>query len=190
MSNLVPKRKDGSNREAIELYLQSDEGAIQLTDKQKLLLQRWTYADELIREGEIRSREVVAKMIIKKFDVSRATAFQDIVNAEQVFSSSTPLNKRYRIGLRIEFLEKQIDDLYEKQEYIAAAMLEKTLQKYYETYPDIKPARSPKKIIFKVYAGDMPQAPLAVDEARKKAQEKIIELKRRTDGSFGTDTGS
>jgi hypothetical protein len=103
--------KGDSHRETIELYLISETGAVELNEKQKLLLQRWEYADELIRLKEIRDRETQAKMIMRKFDVSRTTAYQDIVNAENVFSSSTPLNKKYRIGLRIEFLEKKIDEL-------------------------------------------------------------------------------
>jgi len=106
------ENKPESNREMIELYLVSEEGAVALTDKQKELLTRWQYADELIRRHEM-SRETISKMIMRKFDpLSRVTAYQDIVNAEAVFASSTPLNKKYRIQLRIEFLEMKISELY------------------------------------------------------------------------------
>jgi len=101
-----------SNRECIQLHLQSEEGTVPLTDKQKELLMRWEYVDELVRINGIRGREVVAKMVMRRHQVSKQTAYQDIVNAEAVFASSTPLNKKYRIGLRIEFLEQKIDDLY------------------------------------------------------------------------------
>lgn len=111
-SLLDNRNKKDSNREVIELYLVSDAGTVELNDQQKLLLKRWEYADELIRIKEIRTRELQAQMIIRVFGVSRTTAYQDIVNAEAVFASSTPLNKKYRIGLRIEFLEKKIDELY------------------------------------------------------------------------------
>lgn len=111
-SLLDNRNKKDTNREVIELYLVSDQGAVELNDQQKLLLKRWEYADELIRIKEIRTRELQAQMIMRTFNVSRTTAYQDIVNAEAVFASSTPLNKKYRIGLRIEFLEKKIDELY------------------------------------------------------------------------------
>lgn len=111
-SLLDNRNKKDSNREVIELYLVSDAGTVELNDQQKQLLRRWEYADELIRIKEIRTRDLQAQMIMRVFDVSRTTAYQDIVNAEAVFASSTPLNKKYRIGLRIEFLEKKIDELY------------------------------------------------------------------------------
>jgi hypothetical protein len=111
--NLLDNKNRGdSNREVIELYLVNDPGTVELNDQQKQLLKRWEYADELIRIKEIRTRELQAQMIMRLFNVSRTTAYQDIVNAEAVFASSTPLNKKYRIGLRIEFLEKKIDELY------------------------------------------------------------------------------
>jgi hypothetical protein len=111
--NLLDNKNRGdSNREVIELYLVSDPGTVELNDQQKQLLKRWEYADELIRIKEIRTRELQSQMIMRLFNVSRTTAYQDIVNAEAVFASSTPLNKKYRIGLRIEFLEKKIDELY------------------------------------------------------------------------------
>jgi hypothetical protein len=199
------KSSADSNREAIELFLVSEEGSVQLTDKQREILQRWSYADELIRQQEIRKRETQAAMIMRKFSVSRQTAYQDIVNAEAVFASSTPLNKRYRIQVRIEFLECKIDELYgmmepdpndpeeedpferigrikQNKEYIfEATQLEKVLQKYYDIYPDIRPARSPKTIVFNIQNSVLPTAPMSKEEALEKAKNKIINLKARDD---------
>lgn len=202
------ENKPDSNRDQIQLYLVSEEGTVPLTDKQKELLDRWSYADELIRQKEIRTREVQATMIIKKYGVSRATAYQDIVNAEAVFASSTPLNKRYRIQSRIEFIEQKIDELYgnvrpfdpddpeemehpdakmyrmeENEEYINQAIaLEKVLQKYYDAYPDIIPPRSPKKIVYNLQVNNLPAAPMTREEAINKARQ-IIQIKPREDGS-------
>lgn len=173
-------RSSDSNREAIELYLVSEPGTVTLTEKQEELLQRWKYADEVIRKSETRKREVVAQLIMVKFGVSRQTAYQDIVNAEAVFSSSTPLNKKYRIQLRIEFLETKIDELFEAGDNMNAALLERTLQKYYEKYPDFTPIRSPKKIVFIIQNNVLPSAPLTPEQALEKAK-KIIQLKPRED---------
>ncbi len=187
----IEKYSERDNREAVELYLVSEEGSVSLTDKQKGLLNRWEYADELIRQNMWR-REEISLMIQRKFTVSRATAYQDIVNAENIFSSSTPLNKRYRIQLRIELLETQINSLWgyvkpapfeepeelfdrisrikSNEEYINQAIaLEKVLKGYYDIYPDTKPTRSPKTIIFQVAGNILPPAPMNVGDALARA---------------------
>jgi hypothetical protein len=189
--------KTDSNRDVIELYLVSEEGQVLLNDKQKELLQRWQYADELIRQ-HVMKRSDIAVMIEVKFKVSKVTALQDIVNAENLFASSTPLNKRYRIQLRIEFLEMKISELYgmvhlkpvdeagneipaeeesvddkisriqDNQEYLHEAKeLEKVLQKYYHDYPDIVAKKPPRKIVYNILYNTLPQPTLTPEEALK-----------------------
>jgi hypothetical protein len=211
----MEKLKGDTNRESIELYLVSEEGMVELTDQQKKLLKRWEYADELIRIQEIRSRETIAQLIMKRFQVGRTTAFQDIVNAEGVFASSTPLNKKYRVGLRIEFLERKIDELYGNvkqfepdpdapedpedpfakigriqlnEEYITqAAQLEKVLQKYYQIYPDTAPVKSPRITVYNIQNNVLPAPGVSVEDAIERAR-KMINLNPREDG--GANTGS
>lgn len=138
-------------REEIIDYLEQGgiDSGIQLSDKAQVLLTRWRYADEVIRENRYK-RELVAQKIVNKFGVSRDTAYKDIVNAEMVFASSTPLNKRYWIQNRIEYLQQKIDDCYIDKDRISAAMLEKTLMKLIELYPDYAPPRAPQAIIFNI----------------------------------------
>ncbi len=206
--NQLSKRDNpvDSNRDAIELFLVSDEGTVELNEVQKKLLERWSYADEQIRKNEMR-RETIAKLIMRKFDVKRTTAYQDIVNAENVFSSSTPLNKRYRVQLRIEFLEMKINELYgmvepdpqdpqeedilervsriqsNKEYYQEAIALEKHLATYYKMYPDIIPKRSPKTIIFQVIGERLPKTNMTVEEALK-ADGPVTDLTQNKDGTF------
>ena len=147
-----------SNRDVIISYLQAEGDGIPLTDKQKELLERWSYADEMIRRNVgKKTREEIVNLIIARWSVNRphklhrATAYQDIVNAEYVFSSSTPLNKKYLIGLRIEFLERQIRQasLVPSPDYYGIAALEKALAKYIELYPDPTLGnQSPRNLIF------------------------------------------
>jgi hypothetical protein len=198
--------KPDSNRETIELYLVSDTGAIELNDKQKELLDRWMFTDEQIRKHEM-TRETLAKLIMHRFKVSRITAYQDIVNTEAVFASSTPLNKKYRIQLRIEFIEMKISELYgmcrmdpedeegnkipeeeedvlvkisrikNNQEYLHEAKeLEKVLQKYYHDYPDIQPARAPRKIVYNILFSKMPEPKMTVEDAMQAAG-RILNIK-------------
>lgn len=198
-----------SNRDIIEQYLVSDPGTVVLDDTQQKLLARWEYADELIRRHE-HKREEISRLIIHKYSVSRSTSYQDIVNAENVFASSTPLNKKYRIGLRIEYLEMKISQIYEgiklegptkdedgndyeediiekvgrieanKEYYQQAIMMEKVLAKYYEMYPNLITPRSPKNIILNIQQNILPAAPMTAAEAIEKAK-KIIHLKPRED---------
>lgn len=145
------QRFNDSNREDILSYLESGgaESGIELTPKQEQLLERYKYADELIRLNKYK-REQIANMIMAKFDLSRDTAYKDIVNAEYIFSSSYPLNKRYIIGLRIEFLQRKIRAAYALSDFAAAASLERVLQNYIADYPDFLPPRAPKQIVLNV----------------------------------------
>ncbi|MCK9402904.1 MAG: hypothetical protein M0Q26_05865 [Chitinophagaceae bacterium] len=144
-------RYNTENRDAIVLFLENggDLEMAKLNDIQLKLLDRWRFADEKLRENKY-SREKVADFIRGKYQISRDTAFRDIVNAEYVFSSTTPLNKKYAIGRRIEFLERKINEAYIDNDRLGAALLEKILQKYYEKYPDEHAPRSPKKIVYNI----------------------------------------
>lgn len=138
-----------SNLEAIEAYLNAGGEGIILTDIQEQLLDRWTYADELMRQniGKLKREEIANRIKIKYF-ISKSLAYRDIVNAEKVFSTSTPLNKKYRIQLRIEFLENQIRLCAAVNDHFSAAQYEKVLQNYYKIYPETIIEDSPKTLIF------------------------------------------
>lgn len=172
-----------NNREVIKDYIIAAGIGIELTDKQKELLERWEYADEKIREHMGRlNRTEIANLIKKKFAVSFCTAKSDMVNAEYVLSSSNPLNKAHRIQLRIEYLEKQSKRAADAKDFQAVAMIEKSIAKYVELYPETTPTVSPKNLIFafdveKVTELLMPsnEAELIVDGAIKKKQEEIGE---------------
>lgn len=178
MSNSIDKPARLANtREMIEQYLIAEEGTVTLTPKQHEILLRWEYADEMIRKDECK-RETIAQLIMRKFGVKRATAYQDIASAESVFASSTPMNKKYRIGLRIEHLERWIAELKgtdDLNKHYLAADLEKTLEKYWKQYPDATVVRSPKTFVFNINGGVLPAPGMNVAEALEKAK-NIIHL--------------
>src|SRR5690349_15388047 len=135
-------RYDSTNIEVIEQCLASGGEGVVLSDFQKKILERLRFADELIRQNQgVFKREEIANYIKVKFEVTRDTAYKDIVNAERVFSSSYPLNKRYEVGCRIEFLKEQIKEAANDKDRDAVSRLEKVLQSYYEIYPDLSPSR-------------------------------------------------
>lgn len=152
-------------KEKIIRYLQSEEPDEDfLSDKEKKLLARWTYADELIRANVGKKRrEDIAALLMEKFSISRSTAYQDIVNAEAVFFATSPFNKQYRIALRIEFLEKQIRDAAIAKDYKSVAQLEKSLASYIEMLPNKTGEKdSPTSITYNII-GDKIINQLAVD---------------------------
>lgn len=144
-------RYNEENRSVILAYIEGggEESGVLLSDLQQKMLERWRMADEKIRQNKYR-REQVARFLMGHFGVSRDTAFRDIVNAEHVFSSSMPLNKLYLYTQRIELLITEINKAYLDNDRDNAARLEKVLQKYIETYPDIKKVRSVKKIVYNI----------------------------------------
>jgi hypothetical protein len=148
-ASLLTKTDNLDSRELIKEYLMAGGVGVELSDKNKEVLERWEFADEKIREhtGKL-SRSEIANLIKNKFNCSIATAKADMVAAEYVFSSSNPLNKSHRISLRIEFLEKQIRLAAAANDYKAVGMMEKTLAKYIEMYPEITPVEVPKNLIF------------------------------------------
>lgn len=125
-------------KEKIKTYLSNDEADEDfLSAKEKEYLQRWTYADELIRAGiGKKNRGDIALHLMERFRISRGTAYQDIVNAEEVFSSTCPFNKHYRIPIRIELMEKIIREASIAKDYKSVAALEKVLATYIDMLPN------------------------------------------------------
>lgn len=183
-----------TNREAIQRFVEAGGENVELNDIQQKLLDRWRYADNLIREsffGRYKLREDIATAIMVKFEVARDTAFRDIVNAEAVFSSSAPLNKKYWIHRRIEWICDIISKLTapvlnDKGEVLVeidpenaamAAKWESMLQKYIEKYPDLQPKRSPKTIVYNIQNNILATG-LTVDEAVQEADVIIKQISK------------
>lgn len=167
----IKQIKDVSTREQVLRYVRSEAGEVTLTPTQQELMEKWRYVDELIKKGEIRTREKLALHIMDHFSVSRDTAFRYMANAEYVWSSSYPMNKRYEIALRIDFVKEKIDVLYEKKCYKEAVSLEKVLKDYLDAYPQLREKQRPTKTIFNI--GTLNMQVLAVSVAEQKADDII-----------------
>lgn len=181
--DLPKKRYNEEGRDEIINFLAGGgEGSgIELSEKQKELLDRWRYADEKIRENKYK-REQISNFIIARYHVSRDTAFKDIVNAEYVFSSSYPLNKQYLIGLRIELLQKKINECYLNNDAFVASKLEKELREYIKMYNDYVAPKSPKKIIYNFQQNIFEtKQPMTADEAFEEADVILKELEDKDD---------
>lgn len=167
---LLKTNKADENWEVIEQYIIAGGEGVPLTDLQRSMYERWVFIDEKLRQNRFRRYEI-CNAVKLHFGVSIDTAKRDMVGAEMVFSSTFPLNKKYKTATRIEFLERQISRAAAENDYASVAKLEAILQKYIETYPDSTAPRSPKKIVMQFIQNniqgeiiDTKDAELIIDE--------------------------
>lgn len=147
----ITLEREDSNRETILSYLESGGEGVELTDLQQSLLERWERADELIKRNiGKKNREEVANMLRSIYKYHRATAYKDMMDAEYVFASSKPWNKKYLIGIRIEYCMKRINEAREMGDAKLEATMEQTLQKYIEMYPDDLVEPGTQHIVFNI----------------------------------------
>jgi Tfp pilus assembly protein PilN len=90
------------------------------------------------------------------------------------------LNKQSIIALRIEFLQKKIDECFIDKEFVAASLLEKNLQKYIEMYKDYQAPRSPKTIVYNIQ-NNIHQTNVTVEQAIEEVDALVLELDKKED---------
>lgn len=151
-------------------YIASD-GAIKLTHAENEIYQRIVFADEMLRQCTMPRMEI-RNTIMQRFGVSRETANRDLVDAEFIFASTAPMNKRYKIGVRIEVTEQHIQKAKDAQDWAAVAKLEAVLAKYLEIYPDVKKAKRPQVLIFQMPA-EVKEQTIDYNEALQIADDHI-----------------
>lgn len=95
------------SRERIMSFLGG--GEVVLTDQEEKMLQRWEFADDLIRSRQY-GRAQIVHMVAEKFSVSRALANKDIGDTHFVFGSTIKYNKNYLLILHIDECDKFIRD--------------------------------------------------------------------------------
>ena len=173
------ENKNSTNFDVIREFVAGDNPDIVLSKVQQGQLNRWNFYINLKLQGELGSREIIAKMMAE-FGVERATCWNDMGYAEALFGYSSSMNKRFRIASRIEFLEQKIKELYEDSDTVEYAVrLEGTLQKYYDSYPEMKQNNSPRIINYNFTKNEynieelpgIEDAILILEKAAKEAEE-------------------
>ena len=186
MRKLENKNRD--NFDVIREYVSGENQSIVLNEIQQKQLNRWNFYINLKLQGQKSTGDIVKDMMAT-FGVERSTCYNDMGYAEALFGYSASLNKRFRIGARIDFLEEKINELWNTDIYIfkegegkdepiqlhmediqarheLAAKLENTLQKYYDIYPEMQRQKSPRIINYNFTKNEYNTAELPeVDEA-------------------------
>jgi vesicle coat complex subunit len=150
----------------IKEYVVAGGEGMELTPKQQQLYERWVVTDEMIRSNRGKlTRGEIAEQLKNRNQISLCTAKADMVAAEDVFASSNPLNKKYLIQSRIEFLEKEIRLASTSGDYDAVSKLEKVLCKYIEIYPETPAGRGHRQVIFNLQQNILNGQTLPTEEA-------------------------
>lgn len=141
--------KPDTNLEIIRAYIIAEGDGITLNEEQEKLKKIIDFTDEQIRskQGQLKRYEI-ARIIALRFELTTRTAQRYITLAEDLYSSSAPLNKKYKIQLRIEFCEQQQQIAMLQDNHDAVVLYERCIQKYIEMYPELKITRSKRMQTF------------------------------------------
>lgn len=177
--------REDNNREVILAYLEAGGVGIELSELQQKLLERWERADELIKRNiGKKNREEVANLLKSIYKYHRATAYKDMMDAEYVFASSKPWNKKYLVGIRIEYCMKRIKDAQESGDAKLEAAFEQLLQKYIEMYPDDLVLPGSQSIIFNIDNRTIQGHTINTEDAEAIIESALINLPNgKSDGS-------
>jgi hypothetical protein len=163
--NLSRVLRPDTNLEVIRAYIIAEGEGIQLNEEQEQQKMIIDFTDEQIRSKQgILKRYEIARIISNRFDLTTRTAQRYITLAEELYSSSAPLNKKYKIQLRIEFCEQQQQLAMIDNQHDAVVMYERCIQKYIEMYPEVKITRKQRIQTF-ILPGNMAQNTLSVEQA-------------------------
>lgn len=116
-----------TERDKIVAYLQDDTGGQMLSKKEQELLERYDYADNLIRA--YRSDKNIVAMMVKKFKYSKITAYRDIKNAKYVHGSVCKVEKEYWRDVLIKSIIETMAMAKSKKDFKALAMCHANLYK-------------------------------------------------------------
>ncbi|MFC4230563.1 hypothetical protein ACFOW1_01585 [Parasediminibacterium paludis] len=166
---------EDDNVDIIKAWFVSGGEAVTLNQVQAELKDRIEFADEQLRcnNGKL-GREQINAIIRERFKVTRRSAADYIRYAEDIFSTSNPLNKAALISLRIEFVERQIAEAVERKDFETAAIYEAILLKYIVAYPEQKHKPQKRMQVF-VLPGNVAENGLTADAAFEILDNKIEE---------------
>lgn len=86
-------------------------------------LERLYFADDMIRQHG--AAHLVCPVIMDKYEVSRATAYNDYRDAQLIFGSQFKADKEYHLGIALHWIKQTRDKALEKGALSIAAQCEK-----------------------------------------------------------------
>lgn len=169
-----------SNQEVIIDFLTQEQGTVDLNKTQKDLLNRWDYADNLLRTRKYKKTEI-SKMLCLKFSISIATARNDMAEAEYVFGSTRKFNKQYILLNHLDQIDDMIIEAQRRRDDDLVAKLMLIRTRALALLPDeMQKEMPPTKIVFNLTQNNtneifMPKE-ITAEEARRHAAARLKEL--------------
>jgi len=171
---------------------------IQLTADEEKMLARWESADTLMQEKK--SFKEITDLLCEKHSISKFTAQNDILTAQEVFGRARKIDKRYflfhklqRQEADLERFRKKIFNLDPKEgeegwpldakDIMALAKLEEAITYTLNSMPSETPNGSVKRpvMVFTVVNNGI-ASPMTASDALQEA-DKIIHLREVNDGT-------
>lgn len=164
-ASIQRKLRPETSLEVIRAYIISNGVGITLTEEQEKQKEIIDFTDEQIRQKQgILKRYEIARIIANRFEINTRTAQHYITLAEDLYSSSAPLNKKYKIQLRIEFCEQQQQIAMLQNDHDSVVMFERCIQKYIEMYPEVKVTRTRRMQTF-ILPGTVTDSTTTIEDA-------------------------
>jgi hypothetical protein len=98
---LNKKERASEFEKLLELY-QTEGGKNLMSENQRLRIERMELADNLLRKYH--TKPEVANMLINRYNVSRATAYRDLDDSQQLFNISNDFSKQYWRSVLVDWV--------------------------------------------------------------------------------------
>jgi hypothetical protein len=108
---------------------------VKLTEDQQTKLKRWQFIYDQLSSGRYNETDV-RNQLLKTFPISEYTAFKDMMEAKEVFSTTLNLNKKFKMMTDIQLLDMmklKASDANKLDEY---AKLQRVQNELYKMIPD------------------------------------------------------
>lgn len=190
-------RQDAKTR--ISKFLSGEK--VLLNSEEEKILARWEHASELLIKKE-KSWVEIRDSLAFQFVVSKYTAENDIINAQEVFGTTRKINKRFLLHLHLDRMDRDIERIRaglffykdnkgkvtEKtpnaKEIAALARLAEAYTYTVNSIPDdIDRSKLPPPIMmFRLPEGISMNLPMTIEEAMRQA-DQFIEFEDLTNGT-------
>lgn len=121
--------------QTIRAYMNNRFDQIKLTPGQTEKLRRWQYIYDQMSTGKYSDDDIRSQLEVH-FSVDTQTARNDIRHAQELFSTTLSINKKFRIIMDLKLLDKMQRKAALDNQLDAYARLQKTKNELYKMLPD------------------------------------------------------
>lgn len=121
--------------QTIRAYMNNRLDQIKLTPGQNEKLRRWQYIYDQLSTGKYSDDDIRSQLVVH-FHIEDQLARSDIRQAQELFSTTIAINKKFRIIMDLKLLDKMQRKASTNNDLDAYAKLQKTKNELYKMLPD------------------------------------------------------